>query len=420
MAKERAGAFHPFSYAALALALAFAGLPLYVHLPQYYAVVHGVSLQALGVVLLLVRLVDTLQDPFIGWLSDKYPYRRKWIGFSIPCLAVSFLMLFHFPGGGVSPSLWLGLWLVITYTSFSIIQINYYALGAEMGTSAAMHTRIAAWREGVMLCGILVAAVLPDALSKASGKEAGFAQFSWMFVLLLLATGALTLKKAPHKPLKRKPENFLPALKSLLGIRKARLLLAFFFFNTLGMAATSTLYLFFINDVIGAEQHGGKILGTYFLMGAIGMPFWTWIARRIGREKAMAIALLLAVVCFVDAYQLSHGAVHAFYVIAVLTGLSLGADMAIPVAMMADLLKSEKLSVSLGFGLWNFISKGNLALAAGITLPLLGMAGYVPESSNSEGALSALRSAYALFPCVMKVVACIILWYGFIKKGRTL
>jgi Na+/melibiose symporter-like transporter len=242
-----------------------------------------------------------------------------------------------------------------------------------------------------------------------------------MFVLVLAVCTFVTLRKTYPTPHKKTPKVKLgKAFWSLMRLRKVRLLLLFFFCNTLGLAATSTLYLFFIADVVGAEAHSGALLGVYFLMGALSMPVWAWFAQRVGREKVMVAALMLAVVCFIDAYQLEYGQVRRFYVIALLTGLSLGADMALPVAMMADLLKKEKQSISFGFGLWNFISKGNLALAAGITLPLLGMAGYAPGSANTPAALLALRSAYALFPCFMKVVASGILWYGFIKKGKTL
>jgi len=49
--------------------------------------------------------------------------------------------------------------------------------------------------------------------------------------------------------------------------------------------------------------------------------------------------------------------------------------------------------------------KASVALAAGLTLPALQWAGYVPAQENSDAALHALSVTYALVPCGLKLVA---------------
>ncbi|MGB5639693.1 MAG: MFS transporter, partial [Sedimenticolaceae bacterium] len=49
-------------YAMPALPLAFLGLPLYVYLPAHYAGLPGLGLAAVGVVLLVARLLDLVTD----------------------------------------------------------------------------------------------------------------------------------------------------------------------------------------------------------------------------------------------------------------------------------------------------------------------------------------------------------------------
>ena len=58
-------------YGALGLPLAFVALPLYVVLPNHYAEQFGVPLAALGGVLLAVRSLDALLDPWIGLRVDR-------------------------------------------------------------------------------------------------------------------------------------------------------------------------------------------------------------------------------------------------------------------------------------------------------------------------------------------------------------
>jgi Na+/melibiose symporter-like transporter len=62
------------------------------------------------------------------------------------------------------------------------------------------------------------------------------------------------------------------------------------------------------------------------------------------------------------------------------------------------------------FGVWNFVAKLNLALAAGLALPLIGWLGYVPGGSSGSVGLAALTFSYALLPLVFKAVAAALLW----------
>ena len=67
------------------------------------------------------------------------------------------------------------------------------------------------------------------------------------------------------------------------------------------------------------------------------------------------------------------------------------------------------------FGWWNFATKLNLALAAGIALPLLGAFGYTPGARDAD-ALHALTLAYCVLPCVLKLGAAGLLWTLWLRK----
>ncbi|MCK6390834.1 MAG: MFS transporter, partial [Azonexus sp.] len=89
-----------------------------------------------------------------------------------------------------------------------------------------------------------------------------------------------------------------------------------------------------------------------------------------------------------------------------MSGLALGADLALPSAMAADLGERQGMSGTC-FGLWNFVGKLNLALAAGLALPLVGLLGYAPGGTSG---LPALVFAYAILPLAFKAVAATLLW----------
>jgi Na+/melibiose symporter-like transporter len=65
---------------------------------------------------------------------------------------------------------------------------------------------------------------------------------------------------------------------------------------------------------------------------------------------------------------------------------------------------------------WNFAAKLNLALAAGLALPLLQWFGYAPGSREPQ-ALQALTLAYCILPCLLKLLAALALYLGIMRAG---
>ena len=86
--------------------------------------------------------------------------------------------------------------------------------------------------------------------------------------------------------------------------------------------------------------------------------------------------------------------------------MALGADLALPPSLLADVIVRNGSMHATGtyFGLWTLATKLNLALAAGIALPLLAYLGYTP-AARDPAALHALTLVYAAAPCVLKLGA---------------
>ena len=86
------------AYAVFAALLASAGLPIYIHAPKFYLDEYGVSLAALGVVLFGLRLLDVIQDPLFGRLSEAMRNQRGLgVLFGSTIMAVSLVGLFAVP-----------------------------------------------------------------------------------------------------------------------------------------------------------------------------------------------------------------------------------------------------------------------------------------------------------------------------------
>ena len=396
------GRTHVLGYGVLGLPLAFAALPVYVHVPRLYADTAGMDLALLGAILLGTRLADACIDPWFGWLADRLPRRRMLVLALFP-FALGFVALLNPPATHAAP--WLLVALALTYLGYSAAAVAYQAWGAALGDDAAMRTRLTAAREGFGLCGVVLAAALPGLL--ADDLSTGISRLSWLLppVLLLAAVATLALAAgAGRSPVPA--ERLANSLARTFADRAFVRLLLVFIANGIAAALPATLFLFFVADVLGLESASGALLAVYFIAGAVSLPIWVGLAGRIGRVRAWGLAMLLAMLAFAGTSRLGPGDLWPFAAICLMSGLALGADLALPAAIAADLGERQGQSGAC-FGVWNFVAKLNLALAAGLALPALDLLGYRPGGGQG---LAALIDVYALLPLAFKALAAGLLW----------
>jgi len=410
----RGGWLQGLHYGGLGLPLAFVALPLYVVLPNHYAAEFGIPLATLGALLLGARLLDAVADPWIGRLVDG------WFTVSVArvlmaavaaavVLALGFRGLFFPAVQGTTALLW---WcaalLAVTYLSFSVLSVLHQAWGARLGGDEGQRARIVSWREGLALLGVLVASVLPAVVGLSA---------TGIVFTLSLAAGVALLVRAPRPRIEAAPAT-LPSLAVPLRTPAFRRLLAVYLLNGVASAVPATLVLFFIRDRLQAPGFEPLFLASYFAAGALSMPLWVRLVARLGLGRAWLAGMVLAIFTFAWAALLGAGDVAAFTAVCVASGIALGADLTLPGALLAGVIQraghAQRLEGAY-FGWWNFATKLNLALAAGIALPLLGVFGYAPGGRDAA-ALQALTLAYCLLPCVLKLGAAGLLWTLWLRK----
>lgn len=406
------------AYGLLGLPLAFVALPLYVHLPHVYANRYGMSLATLGVVLLLARLFDAVTDPWLGRLGDRLYARSTGRVLGAGAVAAALLvcgmtMLFFPPWPQPGHPLALLLMLVLTSLAFSWLAITHQSWGARLGGDEVQRARIVAWREGAGLVGVVLASVLPSWL--------GWAEWIAVFAVAL-ALGCWSWSRSRTPP-RTAPLALTAERQDLLHPwRHApfRRLMAVFVISGLASAVPATLVLFFIQDRLQAPRLEPLFLATYFVAAALSMPLWMRAVARWGLVRCWLSGMLLSVFVFVWAATLSAGEVTGFWWVCALSGLALGTDLALPGALLAGMI-ADRGDRGQGegayFGWWNLAGKLNLALAAGLALPLLELLGYRPGTTSPDG-LQALTLAYAVLPCVLKLLAAAVLYLAFLRPNH--
>ncbi|WP_296426134.1 MFS transporter [Yoonia sp.] len=386
-------------YAVFAAMLAAAGLPIYIHAPKFYVDEYGIGLTALAGILFALRLFDVVQDPVLGWLAQiTRAWRGLAVGIGVLVLALSMVGLFAVVPP-IAPLWWFALTLTGLFSSFSFLTICFYAEGVQ--TAAHLgdkgYLRLASWRETGALLGVCVASVAPTALIVIG---APFAAFAVGFVGVCLLALALMRGEWGHGG-----ELGGMGFRVVLADPIARRLLLIALLNSIPVAVSSTLFLFYVESVLGAPGWEGPLLLLFFLAAAVSAPVWSRVASRIGTRQALLFAMALAILAFGMVLFLGPGDTLAFALICLASGAALGADLTLLPAAFARRMETVAPDAGAAFGLWAFVSKLSLAFAAVALLPALEGAGFVPGGENDQDALRLLTLLYAVVPCALKLLA---------------
>lgn len=409
------------SYGILAMPVAFSGIPLYIHAPDFYATEYGVSLGSLGLVLLFLRFIDAVQDPVIGYYSDKYSkYRPVIISIGSISLGISFILLFR-PLIG-SYLIWFSIMNLLATSAFSILTINLNTLGGLWSKNKDQKTTIVGYREVLGLVGLILAVTLPSVLQNQISKQQTFLIVSIFLIFLLLVAGFIFNKwQSKHLDINNKKATINLGFKQLKNIsNQAKKFYTIYILSMLASSIPAVLVLFFIRDRLGLESYTGIFLLTYFLSGAIGIVIWSVVSQRIGKHKTWFVGMLLAILSFVWAYFIQEGDFAFYLAICIMSGIAFGAELVLPSSILADHIQDSESedNAAMHFGILAFLAKLALALAAATSFLYLENRGFVAGHDNTETALQALSLSYTLIPCLFKLISTYLLWRVIHEKNN--
>ena len=397
-------------YAGLALPLAFAGLPIYMLAPDYYSVHLQLSLSTLGFGLLALRIADAFLDPLLGRLIDRFIDSARTVSFVASVLLFfGFFMLFCPPT--ITPYNLVGWFFISVFLvtlGFSALTILYGAVGAMWSEDTSNQTRITSYREALTLCGLVLSISVPFLLMEVLPVRLAYSALVGLFSLLLVLSYVRYLplqsqvvdarsrgqKKVSERPMDVEPKASMAFLYVSYAI------------SALASAVPAVLVVFFVREYLGSQTFIGTALVIYFLSGAVSMPLWQSAARRVGKVRAWQVSMILAVFSFTWVCLLSPGDYLIYSIVCLMSGVALGAEMALPPAILAEYVDGENTrSAAQKYSGLTMISKLSLAVAAGVCLPLLSFFGFQAGDSNDAESLTVLVLLYGALPGVLKLLA---------------
>jgi len=197
------------------------------------------------------------------------------------------------------------------------------------------------------------------------------------------------------------------------------------FVNCLANVFPTVLFVFFITYVVGGDDAvRDKILLYYFLSAFLGMPLWLWISKFLEKKSIWIVSMISSVLFFSLVFFVGKGDVGLFIFISILTGICLGADLAIPPSIQSDLVDHHKSifgeDVSgLFFSFLTLINKLAFGIASIISFSLLDFFQFQTNSVASDSVRNLLYFLYAGLPILLKLIASYLIWKFPLSKKNS-
>jgi glycoside/pentoside/hexuronide:cation symporter, GPH family len=199
----------------------------------------------------------------------------------------------------------------------------------------------------------------------------------------------------------------LSDIGDLWRLRQFQRTLACWFVNGIANGLPAVLFPIVVQDYFAlndSDLYG--LLVCYFGAAVVAMPLWLMLAQRYGKVRAWRAAIAFNVLVFVQVLWLDQSTAVWFIGICIASGMTLGADLALPPSLQADILgrdreRSGRRRTATAFALWSMATKLALAVAVVAAFAGLGFSGRgAAEGAPADPAV--LLSLYVVLPVVLK------------------
>ena len=426
--EQQIGFWRILAFGSVQLPLGMIGLPIAIYLAPLYSGQMQLGLQLIGISLILARLSDFITDPIVGIISDRWRpkmgRRRVWLIFGSLTMMAGVYLLFR-PSPGIDIVYFLAA-VALVYLGYTMLLLPYHAWAAELSEDYHVRTRISSVSQAFSIAGLIASTLIPAYVQMQPGATSADVMSALSVVIIALlplcAALAFFFVPEPEAPIRKAPFSIAKAMK-MLGSNRAFLQVTLLVLvATVGEVFRQTITVFFARDVVGVPNIG-VIYFLYFVAALLVVPGWVWLAKRIEKHRALALALVIVALTNALMFFVPKGGVFLFTALFIVKGACYGAVLMLPHAMIADAADIDTADTldrqqGLFYAVTAMVQKMGYAAGSGLPLLLLGSVGYVSAGENRSEPLLALTISYSVIPAVLVLIAAYMAWHYALTEAR--
>ena len=408
-----------------AICLYWSGIGLY--LLYFYTDVVGISPILAGWIYALGIGWDAITDPFMGYLAERTKTKmgsyRPFIYYGSIPLALSFVLLFWVPPfEGAALFLFLILVNLIHRSCFTIVSVPYSSLTARITNDSNERTKLTTARMISASFGTLsMSALAFPLIAYFGGADEAFG-FLWLAIisgLIAIALLSVTVYSVREKVDEIVTSN-LPNFVSITKTVATNYPFWIVFGCILILGSTGVMFnknlIYFVKYGLELHEYQGLILGVSSGASFLSLPFWAYLALKIGKRETWLISMTIAFIGLLLFFYYPIASLNELLILLALIGVGNGAGGVLFWSMLPDTVeygewKSGIRTESSLYGFMTFAQKSSIAVAALILGFLLSGIGFEPNQIQSEETISGMKFMMSWIPICGIIISLVLMYF---------
>ncbi|MBM3151127.1 MAG: MFS transporter [Chloroflexi bacterium] len=408
-AKDRLPWYVKLAYGSTDFGFAFTDSAIAVVYMIFLTNVIGLALEAVFLITLIRMTWDYINDPIIGFLTDRtrtrWGRRRPYLLFGIIPYGIAFAMLWWHPP--VASETWLVVYYTIAWlvydTILTLVSMPYFALTPELTQDYDERTSLTSFRMAFSIVGGLVAYTVWLMALGERAPENGSHIFTVAAIFGAISAFPMLFTFFAAKERPAYVGQSRPSLReSLRAARTNRPFLfaaGIFLFTWTAISIIEPTLLYFLKYRMQLpDDTADLVAGTVFISALVVLPFWLWVSKKTDKRKSYIAGMLFlsAVICtliFISPFM----GLPVIIALAALAGIGVSAVHVLTWAMIPDAVEVDELASGhrhegIFYALVTLFRKIAASVAVSL-IPLVWKAsGYVADAAQqNETAITAIR-----------------------------
>ena len=402
----------------------------------YMTDVLGVSAALAGMLLFGVRIYDMFVDPLVGFMSDRTQTRmgrrRPWMLVGAIATTLGSIAMFSVPVPGEAASqapliIWTLVALLVYFTGYSMFNVPYMAMPAEMTDSFHDRTRLMSARVLFVSLSSALGAALAPRLIKAWGGGAYSYQLTAVVIgcigLASMLLCVVATRRARATTATQQQTPLLAQFAIVASNRPFIVLVLVKLMLLLSMSSLTSSLWYMVQHVLHRDLDVASNISLAQTAGMlVGLPPWLWLAKRHLKQHLFMIASLGSAVVLFSWMLVAPGEPSALLI---LRGFALGAfaggsllmgQSMLPDTMEYDYRRSGARREGAFSGVYSLVEKAGFAFGPLVVGLLLSAGGYHAAAPGAAVMLTpeSIRAVYwgvSIVPAVTTLICVVLLQF---------
>ncbi|BAY95445.1 MULTISPECIES: MFS transporter [unclassified Tolypothrix] len=407
----------------------------------FFTNVAGIPAGLAGSILMVGKIWDAVNDPFVGFLTDKTKSRRwgrrlPWLLYGAIPFGVFFFLQWIVPPFSVWGKFWYYVVIgLISQVFYTVVNLPYTAMTPELTQDYDERTSLNSFRFtfsiGGSILSLILSIIVSSVISDRGQQYIVLAAVCTVISVLALywcvyGTRDRVLAFEAKRIQLEEPQSlpFPEQIKIAFTNKPFLFVIGIYLCSWLGVQITASIIPFFVVNCMGLKDADvPKVMVAVQGTALVMLFFWSNLSKKVGKKVVYFLGMILWIIAAAGLYYLQPGQLTLMYIMAIMAGFGVSTAYLVPWSMIPDVIELDELQTGqrregVFYGFMVLLQKFGLAFGlflVGNALQAYGfkeaVAGQTTLPTQPESALLAIRLAVGPLPTVCLIAGLVLTYF---------